>query len=333
MSGGEPSSIKRSVLCAAASLHTYVSDFLCPYAESGEILRYILKRLKKLLKAILPLYAVIAAMNFYVSMVVFGRPVSAPLAMSAFLAFVFLLVTAAVLYSDYTDYRRNNPDGNLIKNSFGTFANTRTTAFHLGVERLRSGSYAQALEFFDTVSEYELEQREEALVCFYRAECYRFMGYNTNAAMWYVKAIENDIDEDFVYILAARCYTNAASYSSAMELYRTAESKGFLYDCIYTDMGMCCIKAEKPDEAMNYFNLSVQTGRNLAFALGGCAIAYIMKKDVEMSREFYCKALVSGMTDVKGFIEYYRGAAEASGCTEKIKEFAKLTFDSEDVKQ
>ena len=332
MSGGEPSSIKRPVLCAAASLHTYVSDFLCPYAESGEILRYILKRLKKLLKAVLPLYAVTVAVNFYVSMAVFGNPASVPAAMTIFLTVMFALITGAVLLGDYTDYRKNNPDSNLIKNSFKCMS-ARNSAFHLGVERLRSGRFAEALEFFDTAAEYELKQREEALICFYKAECYRFMGYNTNAAIWYVKSLENEIGEDFVYILGARCYTNAASYSSAMELYRTAEQKGFLYDCIYTDMGMCCLKAEKPDEALSYFNLSVQTGRNLAFALGGCAIAYIMKKDVETSRDFYCKALVSGMTDVKGFIEYYRSTAEAFGCTEKIKEFSKLAFDSEDVKE
>ena len=293
-------------------------------------MHYILKRVKKLFRAVLPLYAAAVAMSFYVNMAVFDRPVSAPLAMTAFLTVIFLLVTGAVLHSDYADYRKNNPDGNLIGNSFSGI-NIRNSAFHLGVERLRRGNFAEALEFFDTVEEYELKQREEALVCFYKAECYRFMGYNTNAAMWYVKAVENDIGEGFVYVLAARCYTNAASYSQAMELYRTAESKNCFYESLYTDMGMCCLKAEKPDEALGYFDLSVQTGRNLAFALGGCAIAYIMKKDVEKSREFYRKALVSGLTDVKGFIDYYRSTAEACGCTDKIKDFSKLVFDSEDV--
>ncbi len=34
MSGGEPSSIKRNVSCAAASLHTYVSDYLVSAQQS-----------------------------------------------------------------------------------------------------------------------------------------------------------------------------------------------------------------------------------------------------------------------------------------------------------
>ena len=117
------------------------------------------------------------------------------------------------------------------------------------------------------------------------------------------------------------------------EILQIAEEKKIAYDSLYTDMGMCYLKWEKPDEAIACFDRSVREGKNYAFSLGGYAIAYIMKKDVETSREAYKAALVSGLTDVKGFIEYYRSVAEAAGCSESIKEFSKITIDSDEVNE
>ncbi|MBQ8781268.1 MAG: hypothetical protein IJZ72_06320 [Oscillospiraceae bacterium] len=294
-------------------------------------IRYIFKRIKSVLKPVAFAYLFTVSLFFILFADSMDSTADIVMVISAMTA-AFIAAGIAVVVYDHSVYVKNNPDSNLIKDCFkGCSAKSRR--FFDAVTDFRQGRPDMALETLGDFGEYKLSQREDALVCFYKAECYRSMGYNTNAAIWYAKAIERELNEDFVYILAARCYVNAGSYSAAMEMYRAAEEKGGAYDCIYTDMGMCFLKWEKPDDAIACFDRSIREGRNYAFALGGYAIACIMKKDVETSREAYKAALVSGLADVKGFIEYYRSVAEAAGCSESIKEFSKLTIDSDDVKE
>ena len=294
-------------------------------------MRYILKRIKALFRPLTFAYLFTVSAIFLMFRDRIENTADIVIMLFVIMA-AFIAAGTAVVIFDHSEQVKKNPDLNLIKDSFKG-RSEKSHVFFEAVTEFRGGRPDLALEKLNDVGEHKLAQREEALVCFYKAECYRNMGYNTNAAIWYAKAVERELNEVFVYVLAARCYVNAGSYSAAMEMYKAAEEKGGMYDCLYTDMGMCYLKWDKPDEAIECFHRAVKEGKNYAFALGGYAIAYIMKKDVETSREAYKAALVSGLADVKGFIEYYRSAAEAAGCSESIKEFSKLTIDSEDVKE
>ena len=92
---------------------------------------------------------------------------------------------------------------------------------------------------------------------------------------------------------------------------------------------MCCFKAEKYDEAQMWFEKSVNEGRNYAFALGGCSLIALVRKNIEESKKLFSKALINNIDDVKGFKQYYCEVAEAVGCIELIDKNMKTNSEDE----
>ncbi|MBQ2823329.1 MAG: hypothetical protein IJF18_01980 [Oscillospiraceae bacterium] len=292
---------------------------------------YGLKRFAEVSKALFPSYLLLICTDAIVLWYYYELDIRYVISIAVLVTLIYITAAVSVAVND-SGNRKNTADENIIGGSFRGFSK-KSICFRDAVDELRSGEFNEALEDFKDIDDEELSDREKALICFYLGECYRFMGYSTNAGINYEKAIDGGLEDEFVYVLAARAFTTAGSYNHAMEFYGRLVEKGCMFEYLYTDMGMCCLKKQAPDEALEYFEKSVSMGKNYSFALGGKAIAYIMKKDVEKSREFYVKALLSNIVDIKGFLAYYRDVAEASGCTEEINEFVKLSFESEHKKE
>ncbi len=235
---------------------------------------------------------------------------------------IFVSSAAAAAFGEVVS-REKSPSKRLIGDCFKGISRT-SRLFFAGVEELSSGSFNEALSDLQEVEEQDISERERAVLCFYIGNCYRYMGYPTNAAAYYVKSIENNINEDFVSILAARCYVSNGSFSCAMNMYQSLLDKNSHFEYIYTDMGMCCLKSQDPDKALEYFLKSIEKGKNYSFALGGCSLACLMKKDVEKSKEYYAKALINNLNDIEGFRRYYCSIAEAAGCFDLIDDHMKI---------
>ena len=315
MSGGEPSSIKRIVLCAAASLHTYVSDFF------GSVTMQFLKRLLQAAGYILPILCFFIFVTV-IGCLAFELPV---LYMQAALVIGICMAAAcaiAVALGETAAYRRNSTAGYIAGDSFKGFSRA-SRLFASASAELADGFFDDALEDFKEVEEMDISEHDRAVLCFCIGSCYQAMGYPTNAGKYFELSIEHGIGHDFVYILAARCCVANGSFSKAMEYYNTLLDKGCMYDYIYTDMGMCRLKEEKPDEALELFQKSIGEGKNYAFALGGCSLSYLMKKDLEKSRDYFARALVNNLTDIDGFRQYYCSVAESVGCMDQVDDYMK----------
>ena len=289
---------------------------------------YALKRLLELLRAILPVqlfYIFICCICCYYYQTDIKTAVFVILGGSV----IFFLSAAAGAVGDYAVKRANSPDRKLIGDSIDGFSKT-SRLFKVAVAELREGMFNEALEDFKEVEDLDISERERAVLCFYIGTCYRDMGYPTNAANYFVKSIDNNIDIDYVYILAARCCVANGSFSKAMELYNDLLGRNSYFDYIYTDMGMCCLKSEDADKALEYFTRSIGEQKNYAFALGGCSLAYLMKKDVEKSKEFFARALINNIGDLDGFRKYYCSIAEAAGCLDLIDEYMRTAAEKND---
>jgi tetratricopeptide (TPR) repeat protein len=140
--------------------------------------------------------------------------------------------------------------------------------------------------------------------------------------------VDRGIDSDYAYIFAARCLVAGGRFDKAMEIYEGLLKRDSVFEYIYTDMGMCCLKDHDPDKALYYFELSADKGMNYSFSLGGCSLAYLMKKDVDTSREYFAKALINNLNDINGFRKYYCSIAEAEGILDKIDEYMKKYPDN-----
>ncbi|MGN0607785.1 MAG: tetratricopeptide repeat protein [Oscillospiraceae bacterium] len=282
---------------------------------------FFFKRFLELARAVLPL------MLFYVfvcclvcvyyesdistaSLVIFGGSA------------IFFAAAAAGAFGDMLKLRAHTPDTEIIGGHFGGFSK-KARLFSSGFSSLKANRPDDALEDFKEIENMELSDGEKAVLSFYTGGCYRMMGYPTNAANYYLKAVEYGLDSDLAYVLAARCCVSNGCFSQAMELYDKLLERNPMFEYIYTDMGMCCLKSGDPDKALECFEHSVSEGKNYSFALGGCSLAYLMKKDIDKSREYFSKALVNNLSDINGFRKYYCSVAEAAGCLDLIDEHMK----------
>lgn len=276
-----------------------------------------LRLLKKNLLNILPLhvaYVLICCIFVFVN-----GPGSADMFGLMLLGFISEL---CAVFMAVEENIRNSISSPYKKLTRGCFKGVTKPAKHfsLGTYEMEEHMYAEALEDFKIVEEYKMSKREIAVLSFYIGSCYSAMGYPTNAAKYLKQSLENDIDIDFVYVLAARACVANGSFDDAMNIYDRLIERNCYFDYIYTDMGMCCLKSQKYDEARGWFEKSVNEGKNYAFALGGCSLVALAEKDVEESKQLFSKALMNNLEDLDGFRAYYCEVAEASGCLDLIDE-------------
>jgi tetratricopeptide (TPR) repeat protein len=205
----------------------------------------------------------------------------------------------------------------LISGAFSGSGKTSKT-FRKAYAMLHSGDLADALDCFNELKNAKLRKNERAVLCFYLGRCYEVMGYPTNAANYYREAIDADIGLDEVYLIAARAYTSNGSFTEAEEVYGSLLRRNTKLENVYTDLGMVYIKANEPDKALETFSKSLKLHHNYSFALGGCALAYLLKSDTVNARFFFSQAIINNIDDTDGFTEYYCSVAESKGLGDEI---------------
>jgi tetratricopeptide (TPR) repeat protein len=208
-------------------------------------------------------------------------------------------------------------DRRIIKDAFDG-ASKYCRLFYKAYQKYLEGDFADALTEFNDIKEFELKKREKAVLSFYIGRCYQYMGYPTNASKQFRDSIDNGIGVDEVYTLCGREMVSCGDFSAAEDVYNELIKAGSDSDYIYTDMGMLYIKANDPEKALDSFSTSIRKHMNYAFAMGGCALAYVLKKDSANAKFFYGQAIINNIDDVEGFTEYYLSVAETQGLSEDI---------------
>ncbi|MDR0944328.1 MAG: hypothetical protein LBM41_07350 [Ruminococcus sp.] len=201
--------------------------------------------------------------------------------------------------------------------------------FYRSYRQLIEGDISDALNGFIAVRESNLKKSEMAVVCYFLGRCYQHMGYPTNAANFFRESINNGIGLDEVYTLCGREMVACGNFTAAEEVYNELLATQSKSDYIYTDIGMLYIKANDAEKALEAFSTSIKKHMNYAFALGGCALAYLLKKDAKNASFFFGQAVVNNIDDIDGFTEYYISIAETQGLADEIgiKAKPKLVFD------
>ena len=328
MSGGEPSSIKRFALCAAASLHTYVSDFSLFRRNFLMDKWYFIKKLWRHFIIVVPLMFLIALAY----KVLFDSPDYTPdLFQKLFFGLAeFALVMSAIVtaYSDAQSAARRGYDKYLTRGTFKGFSK-KARLFSDGMDCIRCEELADGIDYLKEAMECDCTDHEKAVASFYIGNTYRLMGYNTNAANYFQDAVDLGLNDEkyMVDFLLARCHVENGAYQKALDIYdglaEKADREG-IFQYLYTDYGMCYLAMGEYEKAFESFTRSILEGRNYVFALGGCALAQLGLKDLEKSREYYAKALAANMFDVVGFKQYYCKIAESVGVYDQIDEEMKI---------
>ena len=189
----------------------------------------------------------------------------------------------------------------------------KSLLFRAAVRQLNEMQLNDALEGFQAVKEMKLSDAERRVLMFYLGRCYHLMGYSTNAAVAYDEAIRMGFDEEIAYVFAARCEILTGGFEQALDYYNILIGRNTELDYIYTDIGMLYLKRNDAQRALETFEKSIELKRNVVFARGGCALAYLLLDRPEESRRLFETAVLNGDEDVDGFKTYYNEVAEAHG--------------------
>lgn len=242
----------------------------------------------------------------------------------------FTLAASAVVtaYSEAKYAARRGFDKRITKGVFKGLSK-KSRLFSDGMECIRCKELVDGIDCLKEVLECDCTDREKAVASFYIGNTYRLMGYHTNAANYFRDAIDFGLnDKDYmVNILLARCYVENGSYKKAVEIYEDLikiDGKAAVIEFLYTDYGMCYLAMGEYENAFKYFSISIEMERNYVFALGGCSLAQLGMKNIDVSRDFYAKALAANMFDVIGFKQYYCKIAESVGIYDKIDDEMKI---------
>jgi tetratricopeptide (TPR) repeat protein len=249
------------------------------------------------------------------------------------MTYLLVLEVAIILFSIlnaliYDSVNKPEFESRLIGNTFSGIG-TKAKLFRRACDHMHFGDLSDALEVFNTLKNKNLTKREKAVLSFFLGKCYEVMGYPTNAVNYYRQSLEEDIGLDEVYLITARAFTVNGDFTEAEEVYDDLLSRDSKLENIYTDLGMVYIKANQPDKALETFSKSLRLHHNYSFALGGCALAYLLKSDTENAKFFYSQAIINNIDDLDGFTEYYCNIAESKGLADEIgvKPHPKLYFD------
>lgn len=242
----------------------------------------------------------------------------------------FSLAASAVVtaYSEANYAARRGQDKRLTKGMFKGLSR-KSRLFSDAMECIRCKELVDGIDCLKEVLECDCTDREKAVASFYIGNTYRLMGYHTNAANYFRDAIDLGLnDKDYmVNILLARCYVENGSYKKAAEIYEDLikiDGEAAVIEFLYTDYGMCYLAMGDYENAFKYFSISIEMERNYVFALGGCSLAQLGMKNIDVSRDFYAKALAANMFDVIGFKQYYCKIAESVGVYDKIDDEMKI---------
>lgn len=257
---------------------------------------------------------------------------------SNFIVFIFIILTITVpvlvaivtSIAELISNSKNQFEKLLIGKTFWDFSK-KSRMFNKAVSSLNNNDFNTALDIFCDLHNYEMQDSWKAVLSYFHGRTYQLMGYPTNAAKYYSESIQHGINIDDVYILAGRCYSYNGSFHEAIEIYNALLKRNTIIDYVLTDMGLTYLKKGEPQNALNCFLKSINEGKNYTFSLGGCSLSYLQMKEIDLSKEYYERALINNMEDLNGFKKYYCKIAEAVGCYDKIDEAMKHTnFEQED---
>ncbi len=230
--------------------------------------------------------------------------------------------------SEYDAARLGSFDKGLV---YGHFSGKEATLLREAVIDMHLADLSCALDKLKELEERELSDDKRSVLSFYMGRCYQLMGYPSNGAKYFQDALDLGLRLNDVYLLTARCLTQNGRFDDAIGYYNVLLEKDCGFDFIRTDMGITYLKKGDGEKALEEFDRSIEEGKNYAFALGGCSLAYLQMKDIEKSREYYRKALNCNMDDVDGFKIFYCNIAEAAGLLDEIDPQMKKRTEAEEI--
>lgn len=257
-----------------------------------------------------------------------------PLVVAAFVAAAAALVSYVFVgrKDPYKNVELSEFDQMMIFGRFGKGKYSRSVKrLSDAVIELHLYNFNSALDMLKDMAENEQDSGRLAVVSFYTGRCYQLMGYPANGVIYYKNAIENGLDTNDTYLLAARCLTQNGRFDEAVEYYNILLDRDCYFDFIYTDMGIAYLKKGDGEKALENFEKSLDEGKNYAFALGGCSLACLLLKNLEKSNEYYKKALTCNMEDLNGFKTFYCNIAEAAGMLDEIDPNIRCCGDKEEA--
>ncbi|MGN0554163.1 MAG: tetratricopeptide repeat protein [Oscillospiraceae bacterium] len=286
---------------------------------------FFLKKIWQHLLPVVPLMFLLALAY----LVLFDQPNYTPdIFQKIFLGLGEFSLAASAVVTAYTEANyaaRRGQDKRLTKGMFKGLSK-KSRLFSDAMECIRCRELVDGIDYLKEAMECNCTDREKAVVSFYIGNTYRLMGYYTNAANYFRDAIDLGLDDEeyMVNILLARCYVENGSYQKAIDIYEEMLDTGKPFQYVYTDYGMCYLAMGDYENAYKYFSISVDFERNYVFALGGCSLAQLGMKNIDLSRDFYAKALAANMADVIGFKQYYCKIAESVGVYDQIDDEMKM---------
>lgn len=241
------------------------------------------------------------------------------------LIYLAAIIVYTVNIMAYDEKRYSLYDEYIIKNSFrGVDAASRK--FRKAMELMRAGEYLTlSLEIFQEVAEYQLEEREKAVLYYYIGAVYREMGYPTNAALYFEKSADIEILHPAVLLNAERSYSAAGNAEKAEELIEKMYSLEYdkkYYDFLETDRGRIYLSEDMADKAFEIYSAAYENGLDKTGAICGLAVSCLLLGDVEKSRSYYRSASLKAdyFSSQRGFDDYYEHIARSCGLYEEIKD-------------
>ena len=198
------------------------------------------------------------------------------------------------------------PDHDLIGKVFDG-VRKQDKLFSDGMDAYAKERARTALEYFHAVREFELTDEEIGVLSFYMGRCYQMLRCPSNAIGYYETAREKGFSEPYAKLFEARSCAEGGDYTRSFELFNELLDNNPPDDFyfLYTDIGFLFIRQKRPDEAVEWFEKSIEKKQNYAFALSGMAIASLQKGDFAAAQDYHYKALVNHLDEPAAFRKYY----------------------------
>ena len=336
MSGGRPSSIKRTVLCAAVSLHIYVPEFFQLPDDSerrtavnkpeNRFQRFFGRLLKNYLDSVI--YGTFCAVVIYfICMLVFAFMGHTEYLGGAALMLLFCTIgiVAAMLTHHRTGFHKYDPE--LIGDCFVGY-NKKCRLFSEALSDLFNKRVNYALNGFKTLeSDFadKTTDREKGVLAFYIGRCYELMCYFPNAARYYRTASESGFTDGILPLLQARCAAAMGDTEDALRIYTgiLEEPENRFRHVVRTDIGKMYLHKDDGVNALKWYSEAIRLRENYAEAMGGAAIALTLQHRYTEAEERYRSALLNNIADPVGYTSYYKSVLEAARAEDEKAEDCK----------
>ena len=198
-------------------------------------------------------------------------------------------------------------DEDIIGDAF-TGLKRSSMIFENGFELFRNEEFRAALEIFTDLQndDKKLSQKEISVLDFYRGRCYDILGASPNALICYKKCRTNGFFIPELPIFTGRCLGRIGSTDKAEEIFKSYMRDDYIYhDRMRFEIGNMYLKANKCEEALKWFNESIEEHEAYADSLGGAAIACVMLGRCSEGKEFFRQSLINTVNYRKDFTKHF----------------------------